>query len=569
MRLRLAALAATTTLLVGCSLVGNMQRATSAVDADRDAADAALTTLRSGKPTVDDVLKVVDGSSYMPPAPITLDRKKTLPTNCNITFAPASAVTLLELGQVVTKICGVQVRVTPDALAATQNGAGTTATPFPAAPNAVGGIPLPAGVTLPQPAGGAVMGAPYSAAPNLISIRYTGELTGLLNAATARLGLSWRYLDNIVTIFYLDTRFFQVYTIPTTTKIHSQITSGTTAAAGISGGGSSGGSGGGGGGSGGGSSGGGISGSATSSQSTTVELATTPTEDLQKTIESMLTPTVGRFAMSPSTGGLAITDTPEVLDRVGAYIEQLNVFSTKQVLLNIKVLTVKVNDNDEFGINWSVIYQNIAKDYGIGLVNSFASSDDVVSGSVNILQGNSRFSGSQLVLNALSKQGRVSVLTQPSITTLNLAPVPVQVGTQTSYLASSSTTLTAAVGATTSLEAGSVTTGFNMNLLPYILPDSKTILLQFSMNLASLDSIRRVESGSAAIEIPEVNNRILSQKVRMRTGETLVMSGFEQVTNNADAAGVGSPFNWIFGGGVRSTKQREILVVLITPVVLE
>lgn len=564
MRLLPAVAAAALTLLAGCSTIAHMNRAVDVVHEDSKAADAALATMRAGKPVVEDVLRVVENADYLPPAPIVLDDKQTMPSRCNITFAPASAVTILELGQIVTKICGVQVRVTSDALAATQFGAGSAATPTAAAPNAIAGIPLPAGVTLPGPTAPTLSQAPFTASPNLISIRYSGDLVGLLNAATARMGLSWRYADSVITIFYLDTRFYSLHHIPTMTSMKSTTTSGMSSASGVAGGGSSGSGGGGGGGSGGGS-GGGVSGSATSSQSTSVELKTDAAADLQRTVESMLTPNVGRMAMS--AGSVAVTDTPEVLDRIGAYVDHFNDFATKQVLLNIKVLTVTINDNDEFGINWNLIYQSLADQYGIGLVNNFGASDDAVTGSVNILQGSSRFSGSQLVVNALNEQGRVSVLTQPSETTLNLEPVSVQVGTQTGFLASSSTTLTADVGATSTLQPGSVTTGFNINVLPHILPDSRTVLLQLSLSQASLESIRRVESGNAAIEIPEVANRILSQKVRMRSGETLVLSGFEQTTNSTNATGTGHAFNWLFGGGAKAKKQRDVLVLLITPIV--
>lgn len=549
MRLFLTAFVATA-LLAGCTPAKNIKQNAADIRENTGMADAALIAIRSGKPSVEPGgIRILDDQTYIASKATVLDRQQTLPTRCNITFAPASSVTLLEFGQTVTKVCGVQVRVTPDALAATYGGGGMPTSAAGAA--APGGVGWPAGVSLPAPIGdgpGVMTSIPTQQSPNRIDIRYSGELTGLLNAVTARLGLSWRYRDGVISVFQLDTRFFKVYSIPTATSMDSVVASGASTAAGVQGG-------------------GGGSGSSSSSQTTNVSLRTNSTDDLTKTVASMLTPGVGRMATSPSSGTVTVTDTPESLDRIGNYIDDLNVFATKQVLLNVKILSVTMNDSDEFGINWNVIYQSLADQYGIGLVSSFANSGDAISGAVSILEGSSRFSGSQLVVNALSKQGKVSVLTQPSVTTLNMEPVPVQIAKQTSYLAQSTTTLTADVGATTSLTPGTVTTGFNMNLLPYILPDSQTILLQYSLNLSSLNSIRRVESGDNAIEIPEVDNRILSQKVRIRSGETLVLSGFEQSTKGNDRSGVGNPRFWLFGGGVGATDKREVLVVLITPIV--
>lgn len=555
MRLFLIAFVATA-LLAGCTTAQNIKKSDTEIRDDSSAADAALNAIRSGTPAVEPSgVQIIDDETYISAKPMMLDRNQSLPTRCNITFAPASSVTLLEFGQTVTKVCGVQVRVTPDALAATRDGG------MPASgAGAMGGIPLPTGVSLPPPIGGGPGGMtsiPMPLSANRIDIRYSGDLTGLLNAVTSRLGLSWRHRDGVVSVFYLDTRFFKVFLIPTAAAMDSNVTSGTATSAGVQGGSGSGG--------GGGSSG--VSGSSSSNQTTNISFQTNAADDLAKTVASILTPAVGRMAVSPSSGTVTVTDTPEVLDRVGAYIDDLNAFATKQVLLNVKVLSVTMKDNDEFGINWNVIYKSLADQYGIGLVSSIAQSGDAISGAVNILQGNSRFSGSQLVVNALSKQGKVSVLRQPSVTTLNLEPVPLQFATQTTYLAQSTTTLTADVGATTSLTPGTVTTGFNMNLLPYILPDNKTILLQYFLNLSSLNTIRRIESGDEAIESPEVDNRIQSQKVRLRSGETLVLSGFEQSTKGNDRSGAGNPRFWLFGGGASATNAREVLVVLITPIV--
>jgi len=286
-------------------------------------------------------------------------------------------------------------------------------------------------------------------------------------------------------------------------------------------------------------------------------------------VKQMLTPDAGRMALSRASGALTVTDTPETLDRISLYVERLNEFTTKQVLLNVKVLNVTLNNNDELGINWNAIYTKLADQYGLKLTNAIKTSSEAITGSVSILEGgDSRFGGSELVVSALAQEGKVSVLTQPSVTTLNLEPVPVQVARQVSYLERVELGQTAQVGSTTSLTPGSVTTGFNMMLLPHILDDSKTVLLQYSMNLSTLDNLRTVSSGGSTIEIPEIDNRIFNQKVRLQSNETLIISGFEQVTNDTKRSGVGSSRFWGLGGGVAGNKRRDVIVVLITPVVI-
>lgn len=520
------------------------------------AADAASTIAAMREGTVSTAgFQLIENADYIAPKPKRITSTNTLPVRCDIEFRPAGPVALLQVGQQITKDCAIQVRVTPDAMSALEGdddndspGANYDTAPAPVVPPLYGNP--------------GAMGGGYSVPrPNMVTVSYKGDVSGLLNAVTTRLGLSWKYADGGIVIYHIDTRVYRLFSIPTATNMTSTVTSGTATALGVAGGA----------GGGDGASSGGVGGNSGTQQSTTVSLDTTPADDLRKTVESMLTPDKGRMAFSRSNSMLTVTDTPEVLDRVGELVDEMNSTATTQVLLNIKVLTVQLNDSDEFGINWNSIYTNLASEYGLGLANGFLASADAVTGSVNILEGSSRFSGSSLIVNALAKQGQVSIVTQPSVTTLNLEPVPVQVATQTGYIAQTQTTLTGGASefAQTSRTPGTVTTGFNMNLLPYVLPDDHTILLQFSMQMASPPNIRSVGDENNLIEIPEVSSRTFSQKVKLRSGETLILSGFEQTVNDTNRSGVGSPYNYLFGGGRRSTHEREIIVILITPLVQE
>jgi type IVB pilus formation R64 PilN family outer membrane protein len=173
------------------------------------------------------------------------------------------------------------------------------------------------------------------------------------------------------------------------------------------------------------------------------------------------------------------------------------------------------------------------------------------------------------MVQALAQQGRVSMLTQPSVTTLNMEPVPIQVAKSTAYLEQSQTLLSGGASelAQTTLTPGSVTAGFNMNVMPFILPDDKNMLLQFSIGLSALSGpIRSFESNGSRIELPELEQSIFSQKVRIKSGETLVLSGYEQSALAGTRQGVGDSRFWAFGGGGATDNRRQVIVILITPV---
>jgi type IVB pilus formation R64 PilN family outer membrane protein len=175
------------------------------------------------------------------------------------------------------------------------------------------------------------------------------------------------------------------------------------------------------------------------------------------------------------------------------------------------------------------------------------------------------------MINALSTQGKVRKETSASVTTLNYQPVPVQVARQTAYLKSSQTTISANVGSSTSLTPGVVTSGFTMTLLPNLL-DNGTVMLQFSTDISTLRRINTVSStgttGGSQIQTPEIDTRNFLQRVAMKSGQTLVVSGFEQMEGDVERQGTGSPSNFLLGGGAASRSNKEIIVILITPIAM-
>jgi len=220
-------------------------------------------------------------------------------------------------------------------------------------------------------------------------------------------------------------------------------------------------------------------------------------------------------------------------------------------------------------LNWDAVYESMKMKIGWG--TDLPRITNGASGNVGIINSNSRFNGTSLFIEALSQQGRVSTLASPSVTTLNLRPAPILVGTQTTYLAEVSTTALGGTGSsasTQSLTPGTITTGFNMTLLPYLM-EGPEMLLQYSINLSSLTGIKTAESGGNKIQMPEVDNRIFNQSVRLRSGETLVLSGFDQSVIDGSKDGVGDPNFWLLGGRGSQNSKRDVIVVLITPVVTD
>lgn len=479
------------------------------------------------------------------PIPASLSRQIVI----NRTFT-----SIQEVAERVTSLTGVLVVISPEA-ATGAAGMGTTGVP---------GMPgLPGGIPSPMPSASAGMpgmpGMPGSMnmMAQSVNLSYSGPLSGFLDVASARYGVSWEWAGSNIRFFRTATKTFQLTALPGDTTLSAKISNQSGGSSGSGGTSSSGGS------------------SASSSQEAGVSFSGLSVwKGIEDSIKTMLT-TSGKLTVTAATGTVTVTDTPQVLQQVEKFIDQQNASLGRQVVVNVRVLAVDLSNSDSYGINWNVVYNSLSQNFGWTLNNAFAPEVGSSSLALKILgtagaATNSNiksWAGSEAMIDALSKQGRVSQVTSASVTTLNNQPAPIQVGRQTSYLASSMTTIgTAGAPSTTTLQPGLITTGFSMNLVPHMLDGGK-LLLQYAVDLSSLLNLSTVTSGGSSIQTPEIETRNFLQRVMLNSGDTLVVTGFEQSSNSGNMQGVGDASNTALGGGIKSSKNKTVLVILIQPVI--
>lgn len=416
--------------------------------------------------------------------------------------------------------------------------------PFPGIP---GGplptsFPSPLGTSSSLPTGPITVGSPFAA-------NYSGSLTGFMNMVSAYYGVFWKTEASGLRFFLMDSKTYRIAALPGDTRLSSSVESSSNSTGGGAGG------------------AGGSTQSGTSANSTGVGFSGLSVwSALEASIKQMLGSS-GKVVASPATGTITVTDTPSVLSRVTEYVNEQNRSLNRQVSVNVRVLSVELNEGDNYGINWDAVYANLASaanPYSLALKTAFP----VATGAGNLIisapaTSASRWAGSSAMISALSTQGRVSELTSATLVTLNNQAAPVNVGRRVSYLASSATTQTPNVGSTTSLTPGTVQTGFSMTLVPHII-DGKEMLLQYSLDLSSLLRLKSITSGTSTIETPDISTSNFIQRVRIQSGETLVVAGFDQDNLSAVADGIGSPQNTLLGQRNGTTK-RTMLVVLIQP----
>lgn len=526
-------------LLSGCSTLDRIDAVGKQARDDEKITSKHLQKMKSGE-----VVRELP-SQWINPIPLNArgnDRER-LPS-CLIQINRPGVISVNDISALITRTCHLTVVLTPDARQVSQASGPTEQLkgPLPA-PDANGMLPLAQmgnTVATPVPRAGSEA--------TLRGVYWKGALDGFLDNITTRLGLSWRYEEGRIVIYYLDTRNFPVLFMDSQAGFTSKTVSGTTSSTGSSGGGSS----------------GGISGDNNTSQSTDMAIKSNLYGDVSATVKAMLTPGVGR--MNLSAGVLTVTDTSRVLSQIGRYIDDRNRELNRQVVLNVQIYSVESRRSDQLGIDWDAVLS--LGSVKATFTNAFTNANDAIaSGGAMIVDG--KGAGTKALVKALSEQGNVSVATQSSSLTTNLSAVPIQVALQQDYISDVTSEQTANVGSSVSSTRSTITTGFNMTVLPYLMPASSSMQLQFSVNMSDDPTMRTVPQGEkSSVELMKTRLKTFTQRVNMKSGQTLILSGYEQLNNTADHQGVGSPRFFGLGGGSSGTKNRTQLVMFVTPIIL-
>ena len=555
--------------LSGCDTVQHARKTEADVSAQSAMIDSNLDRAARAAVPNSDVVKYLD-QQYVSLAPVTkaVDTGVTSQKlKCRIDIATDQPISILEAAQIVSRECKVSVRVTADAL---QQLAGANFNQMPGQ-QGMGQMPnMPAGAPgaplVGQIGGQSNFGQANrrSADSTLIDINYSGEGDGFMDMICARAGgLSWRRDDNgTYRIYALDTRTFAIASMASDeSTMASNFQSGTTSTTGVTGGAGGAGAAGGGGASG--------SGSNSTMQTSVVKLKADLWTDIQNTLNTIAGQNNATVARSMSS--VTVRGSVDTLEAVKEYVDFQNKRLGKQVQFAVKIYSVTSNNGDSAGINWDAVYGTLTGKFGLSLAGSaFSAPTNAVNAGFSVLKtSGSPWAGTQAIVSALNEQGRAKLERSQVLSTLNFQPVATQIGTQKGYVAGTQTTQTAQVGSQTSIQMGTINVGFSLSLFPYV-QDNNDIMAHFNLNLSNLDRIREVKANGSTAEAPEISLPINTvQKVRISPGDTLMLTGLNNVDDSSTRSGTGVHWNWVLGGGVDAQASRSSMVVLITPVLID
>lgn len=375
-------------------------------------------------------------------------------------------------------------------------------------------------------------------------VDYTGPLSGLLDQVASQVGADWEYRGGRIKFLGEQTVTYTVWALPGM----------TTTQASIGGGGSSDVFGG--------------SSPATTQRSIEMDYWT----DLEAGLDAII-PSVGsRYSINKSNGTIVLTAFQNVHERVTDFVERENARLSRQVAVKVDILAYSANDSDNRSTSITGVMQNLAWGIGANVSTPLNAVDGGIGIGATILENDKKLQenlvGTNAIVNALSKNGRVSLLDSVSVMAMNNASTPISIMKERAYLAGTTTTTDAEGDTSTEVETGVVNNGVNMVVTPRIL-SSGEVNLDYTMNLSTLTALQEFESDSMTIQLPEVETRNFMQSVNMSSGSTMVIASYDSQRTSRDASGPFDPRLWGLGGADGYSVEDTKIMILMTPVVVE
>ncbi len=289
--------------------------------------------------------------------------------------------------------------------------------------------------------------------------------------------------------------------------------------------------------------------------------------DLSEQIKSMLSET-GSVTINSLAGTVLVSDSYRTLQNVAAFLESVTESIVRQIDLEVQIYEVAMSKGFQLGIDWSRLGAGLDTQFATGLiVRNPAFGPAVLESGLTVNQVFQK--GIDGVLEALSQQGRLKVVSKPRLRTLNNQPAVVRVGQDLPVFLRQSIASTGDNPVITeNITIQTITVGTVLSITPQVSADGR-ITLDLSPAVSRLVRMESSGGGPDATTAPVIDIRQASSIVRVRDGDTVVMGGLVQdgestTVRKVPLLGDIPLLGRAFSGEVRSSERTE-LVFFLTP----
>lgn len=254
------------------------------------------------------------------------------------------------------------------------------------------------------------------------------------------------------------------------------------------------------------------------------------------------------YSLNKQAGIVSIYANERLHKQVETYLADLRRSTTSQVLIEAKVLEVRLTDEYLNGINWQSVGNSLGEfSFDMNLATPIMNPNNA--GNLFSIG----YSGNDIaaLVEALSRFGTVRALASPRVTVINNQSAVLSVAKNTVYfeLDVDYTAATVDLPSTTTVDSQikTVPEGVLINVLPSIDLDRNQVSMQVRPTVTRIDSVKpdpgvAFVAASAGVDItsdiPELNVQEIDSVVRMKSGQTMVMGGLLEDRTSSEQNGI-------------------------------
>ncbi len=329
---------------------------------------------------------------------------------------------------------------------------------------------------------------------------------------------------------------------------------------------------------------------------------------LEKTLVSIIGgETESRSVMiTPQAGMVVVKAMPNELSAVRTFLERSELSIKRQVILEAKILEVRLSEGFEAGVNWGAISGQISA--AKNLQDGFALNTDGTSsvdefrdltitriftnpdGTREVIStdGRERIGGTVAgliqvtditkLLSLLETQGSVQVLSSPRVSTVNNQKAVIRVGSDEYFVTGISSNQTSNAATTTNtpnIELSSFFSGISLDVTPQISETGEVILHIHPVVSEVTDQQKVFTVGDQEFALPLALRGVRESDsiVKAANGQVIVLGGLmTESTNNVDGKrpllGDIPGINALFRTKNKRKSKTE-LVILLRPIVVD
>jgi MSHA biogenesis protein MshL len=333
-------------------------------------------------------------------------------------------------------------------------------------------------------------------------------------------------------------------------------------------------------------------------------ITTQTRNDLWAELEASLKLLIGdkdgrQLIVSPQSGVIVVRAMPNELRAVEQYLRASRLNIERQVMLEAKIIDVRLRDGAQTGVNWAAFRTGNNHRGSGGLINpgtTLATTGDLASGPLTAVPGAAldlassaagglfglafQTSNFAALIQFLESQGDVQVLSSPRIATLNNQKAVLKVGTDDFFVTgiTTSTTTSSAGGNVTSptITVQPFFSGIALDVTPQIDEDANiTLHIHPSVsNVAERTKVLNLGSLGGEITLPLASSSVSETDtiVRVRDGAIVAIGGLMKSSRAIDRNQIPVAGNLPVAGHLFGSSKREVdkheLVILLKPTVI-